>query len=82
RSPLFGQVQLFPNPVRGELTAQLPNGLLPARGQVFDSHGQLIQQFILRHEQEQVDVRDLAAGQYWLQLKTAAGGMTVGFLKE
>ncbi|MCB9294680.1 MAG: T9SS type A sorting domain-containing protein [Lewinellaceae bacterium] len=82
RSPLFGQVQLFPNPVRGELTAQLPNGLLPARGQVFDSHGQLIQQFILRHEQEQVDVRDLAAGQYWLQLKTAMGDMTVGFLKE
>ena len=79
-SPLFEQVQLFPNPVRTELSIQLPEGLLPAQGLVFNSAGQLVQQIALRNEKEQADVRGLASGQYYLKVQTKEGGMTMSFL--
>lgn len=81
-NPLFGEVKLFPNPVRAQLTVQLPAALLPAQGQIFNSSGQLVQQLALRHEKERAEVSSLPAGQYYLRLETAAGGMTMGFLRE
>ena len=81
-NPLFEQVKLFPNPVRTQLTLQLPAALLPAQGLIFNTGGQLVQQFTARNERQQADVRSLAAGQYYLQLQTKEGGMTMSFLKE
>ncbi|MCB0562081.1 MAG: T9SS type A sorting domain-containing protein, partial [Phaeodactylibacter sp.] len=65
-----------------QLTLQLPAALLPAQGLIFNTGGQLVQQFTARNERQQADVRSLAAGQYYLQLQTKEGGMTMSFLKE
>lgn len=81
-SPLFKEVNLFPNPVRGQLNLQLPQGLLPAQGLIFNGAGQLQQQLTLRSETEQAGVGNLPAGQYYLQLQTREGTMTATFLKE
>ncbi|MCB0546892.1 MAG: T9SS type A sorting domain-containing protein [Phaeodactylibacter sp.] len=81
-SPLFEQVKLFPNPVREQLRLQLPQGLLPAQCLTFNANGQLVQQFYLRSETEEVEASQLSAGQYFLQLQTKEGTMTTTFLKE
>lgn len=67
------EVQIFPNPTQG--TAQLLSEKWPIQAaRVFNSSGQLIQAIRWPAvEQQQLDLKDLPAGLYLLELSTAQG---------
>lgn len=63
------ELQLFPNPVSGQLTVVLPDGLeLPAPIQLFDTRGSLVQERMANAVQEHLGMQGLPSGVYWLRV--------------
>lgn len=62
-------LHLFPNPGKGQLNLEIP--ALPAELKIWNANGQLIWTRAINERQASLDVSNLPAGLYLLQLRTA-----------
>jgi len=65
-------VKVFPNPTSDNITIEFLNGIMPKNAfcKVFTTDGKLIFEKQLTDFQEQLSIRELPKGMYWLQIFT------------
>jgi ELWxxDGT repeat protein len=74
------QFRVYPNPVRDKVTLQLSSDeLINSKARIIDMSGKVLQQLILHNRQQIIDVSQLPAGVYFLQLQ---GGVWQKLVKE
>lgn len=78
------QLEIYPNPVQDQLTVILPEGIDQAVAcTIVDAVGRIISPKTVRSGSEIiVDVTDLAAGVYWLQLSTDGENVARTFVRR
>lgn len=77
-----GDLKLYPNPVKEQLTIALPAGTNAADLWILDAVGRTIHREQLSGTTVQVDLQDLPAGSYRCVLTSAKGRLVKGFVKE
>lgn len=83
--PQLNTLSVFPNPVKDQLTLDLPPTLngLPLTVTMHDLAGRLVQQHKTTGSQKQrIDVADLPAGLYFLRIKSPTGYLGARFVKQ
>ena len=76
------QVKAWPNPAREQLNIQLPDAILPVQAVLFDAWGQRLLETTIRNTQNEIDIRSLPAGYYYLKLDSAEGSLALPVVKE
>ncbi len=76
-------LEVYPNPVQDLLTVVLPAGIEQGvECTILDAYGRMISPEVVQNGAEIiVDVADLAAGMYWLRLRSEAGEYAGGFVR-
>jgi CubicO group peptidase (beta-lactamase class C family) len=77
-----GDFQLYPNPVKDQLTITLPTATGPVDLRILDAVGRTIHQQQLNSTTADVDLEALPAGSYRCVLETVQGRQVKGFVKE
>ena len=77
------QVDVFPNPVSSSLTFRLKGySGKQADAEIIDVNGKRCKEFRVQGSQMELSVNDLAAGIYFLRIKTVSGMMQKRFVKH
>jgi len=72
-------IKVFPNPASGVLYLQMNNGVDASQARIYNSQSQLLKTFTLENQTQSLDILDLPAGFYFLNVQTNKGAVTLPF---
>lgn len=65
---LSGKIMVFPNPAEDYIYLEIPNELIPIFVQVYNINSQVVLEYLLNTSVEEIDVKDINPGVYYLCL--------------
>jgi hypothetical protein len=74
-------ISLYPNPNNGQFTVNRVQGAVD-RVQVYDVYGKLLKTVEVNANTVELDVREFAAGMYFVRVSTEKGVVTKSFVKK